>query len=145
MRWQNLLDAVANRQKNSSQTTHHQATQFINLNLHIFLFFPSAFCTQFYPQLVYKAPLSFTLRIRMWVVAYFDPSKKFKKIKDILGKFLVRKLQYLKKIAHKKLKKPPSKVDQRYSIFSFITALSCPNRPSQRNNVPKCGLQTNCI
>ena len=28
---------------------------------------------------VYKAPLFFTLRIRIWVVAYFEPKKNFKK------------------------------------------------------------------
>ena len=30
---------------------------------------------QFYIQLVFTAPLSITLRIKIWVVAYFDPKK----------------------------------------------------------------------
>ena len=46
-----------------------------------------------------------------------------------------------KKNAHKKLKKPPSKVAQKNSnpLF-FLTALSCPNGPDRRIHVPKCGL-----
>ena len=35
--------------------------------------------SQFYVQLEYKALLSFTLKIKIWVVAYFDPKKSNKR------------------------------------------------------------------
>ena len=40
-------------------------------------------------------------------------------------------------LAHKKLRKTPSKVAQKYSNFVCLTALCCPNGP-------KYGLYTNC-
>ena len=43
---------------------------------------------QFYIQLIYKAPLSLTLRVKIWVVAYFDP-KEFKK--KIYEKLIVQR------------------------------------------------------
>ena len=62
----------------------------------------------------------FSLSLKLILV-----QKKFKKIliffvKEILCNFLVRTLQCLKKnFDHKKLKKPPSKVAQKYSnLFS---------------------------
>ena len=41
------------------------------------------FKTQLYIQLVFKAPLSFILRIRIWVVAYCDPRKNSKQFQKI--------------------------------------------------------------
>ena len=46
--------------------------------------------------------------------------------------------------AHKKLKKPPSKVAQNYSNPLFFPYCpDCPNGPNRRIPVPKCGLLTN--
>ena len=43
--------------------------------------------------------------------------------------------------AHKKLKKPASKIALKNSNPPFfLTALSCPNGPNRRIHVPKCGL-----
>ena len=54
---------------------------------------------------------------------------------------------YLKKIkfsfAHKKLKKPPSKVAQSSSNLLFLPY--CPDCPNRRISAPKCGLLNNCI
>jgi hypothetical protein len=48
--------------------------------------------------------------------------------------------------ANKKLKKTPSKVAQNSSNpFIFPYCPDCPNGPTRRIPVPKCGLLTNCI
>jgi hypothetical protein len=46
-----------------------------------------------------------------------------------------------KKIAHEKLKKPPSKVAQKNSnLLFFPYCQHSPNGPNRRIHVPKCGL-----
>ena len=60
----------------------------------------------------------------------------------------MRKLKYFLKnlkcfFAHKKLKKPLSKVAQNNSNPPFfLYCLNCQNGPSRRIHAPKCGLQT---
>ena len=67
--------------------------------------------------------LNNTLTILILVVAYFEP-KKIKLIKEMLCNFLVRTLKcfYLNLFFFdsKKLKKPLSKVAQKYSFFFFL-------------------------
>ena len=84
------------------------------------------FWSQCYRQWLYRAPLCITLKIKIWVVAYlksiiFFPSKNF--------------------FAHKKLKKPPSKVTQKNSNSVFFPYCQhSPKGPNRRIHVPKCGL-----
>ena len=55
----------------------------------------------------------------------------------------VRMLQYLKKnyfFAHKKLKKPPSKVAQKYSFFFLHYCPELPKWPKQKNSCSKMWL-----
>ena len=84
---------------------------------------------QFYIKLVCKNPLSFTLRIRIWVVAYKFLIKKsiFFVLWRITFSNLVRTLKYLKKCSQKVEKK-------------LSKALSCPNGPNRRIYVPKMWL-----
>ena len=87
---------------------------------------------QFFIQLVYKALLSYTLRIKLWVVAYkklfikiFEKSLKI--LTFILINFLVQTLQYLliwNLFCPQKVEKPSLKVAQKpsymYSFFKVI-------------------------
>ena len=85
--------------------------------------------SQFYIQLVYKTPLSFTLRTMIWAERKIN-----------FYHFLVRMQQNLRIntyfFALKNLKKTPSKVAQKFSFFLPY----CPNGPNKRIDVPKCGL-----
>ena len=71
------------------------------------------------------------------MVAYFDPNKYSKKQflkKGVNKQLLSVNATISKKKSMKKLKKTPSKVAQKYSIFFCLTALA------QTENDPKCGL-----
>ena len=48
-----------------------------------------------------------------------------------------------KKFDHKKLKKLPPKVAQKYSIVFFSPVL--PNGPKRRIPISKCGLKNHCL
>ena len=69
-----------------------------------------------YSKLVYKATLSFILTILIWVVAYFEPKRNFKKIaffiKEVLFNFFVRMPQPPKswKRHHQKLHRNTQKI-----------------------------------
>jgi hypothetical protein len=86
------------------------------------------------------------------VAAYFDPQKMFLKnqekyfIKPFLCNFLVRTLQYFQKdlkffFAHKKLKKPPTKVAQKNKKSTFFPYYpELPKQPKQKNSCSKMWL-----
>ena len=80
---------------------------------------------QCYRQWAYRATLCITIKIRIWVVAYFFNffhlfQKEKKNIKAILCNFSMRLLKFF--FALKKLKKPPQKVAylSRNSVVSEI-------------------------
>ena len=76
-------------------------------------------------QWVYKAPLFITLRIKTWVVAYFDPkwnaSQINKKKSFMLCNFLLRTPQHFIFLSTKSWKKNTLKIAQKFSncIFSL--------------------------
>ena len=94
---------------------------------------------QCYRQWLYIAPLCITLRIKMWVVAYFNP--KWNTFQKLFNSF--SPLSYVTFLCRaynsfKKVEKPPSKVAQKTSNPLFFSLLPwLPKRPKQKNSCSK--------
>ena len=86
----------------------------------------------------YIAPLCITLSIKTWVVAYFNPKTTFQKLFNCFsplryvtfycGPYNSFKILEKKNFDLKKLKKPPSKVAQKY-LKSTALLPWLPKRP----------------
>ena len=84
---------------------------------------------QFYRQFVYKASLFLHAVFKSWLYAYFYFHLNFNEGKYfMLSNFLVRSLQYLKK-----LKKTPSKVAKKYPNWFLPYCPQLPKWPKQKN------------
>ena len=99
------------------------------------------FTPQFYIQLVYKAPLYFTLRIKIWVVAYKESFIEFLEKHNrffSLADATIFLESFNSFFVHKKLKKTLSKVAQKYSFFALLpwAAQTTKNLEFMIQNVP---------